>query len=1711
MFHTLRNFLIPPVFQDDPEKTRIARSAYLLLELVWLFLLFVIPVFIITAQSPAQALSTLFIDGSLFILIPVLLTMLRRGQVRLVSLLFSLFIFLTGAYFSFFFQDSLLEATVTFIAVVIIGAQFMGEKGVWIMGGLGLLSQFGKITAAAWGWHMAVIPTEELLNDATFSIFQFLFFCFMLGLSMRSLAAALNRSRMHEQQALEKNQALLAEIAERKQAEIALRENEAQLALVFNSVSDMQVLLRIESGDKFITQAANKSYLDNLPNSFIGMPQEIIGKAPAEIMREYGLPTETIEKEMSRYREALEKQRVVTYETQFPRSDTVLTFDVSLIPVLNQNGECTHVLWSGRNITERKKSEAALRLSEERYRCLAQNLPNSALILYDQDLRFMVADGPELEATGFSREMLEGKTLYEALPAEFVQMVEPNMHRALSGEMFYAELPYDDRFYRYSYVPLRDHSGEVSTAMILAHNITERKQIEDELKESRNFLQTILDTIPARIFWKDLALNYLGCNQPFALDGGASSPEELIGKDDYQMGWREQADLYRNDDFQVMRSGVPKLNYEEPQTTPDGQRIWLRTSKVPLLDPNGGIRGILGTYEDITERKLTEEALQESEEKFRTIVENALAGIFTVGNDYCFVYANDELSKILGYSIDELIGLDFRKILSGDSRDLVADRYIRRRRGEEVPNRYELTIFRKDGGIRNVEMTVTLVTDKAGNLKTMGQLIDITERKKTEEALRQSEERLQQAIRVANIGLFDHDHLTDTMFISSEFQNIFGWENMQTVSFPILAERIYPEDMERVGEALQRAHAPEDSGFYSLEHRIFGRDDVVRWISIRSQSYFEGEGETRHLVRTIGAVLDITESRKTQEALRESEFVLRRSQSVAQIGSYYLDARTGIWLSSPALNDILGIDESYTQDVEGWITLVHPDEQEELRHYFMNYVIAGKNRFEKEYRIVRHNDHQERWIFGLGELEFDANGLPIKMIGTLQDITERKLAESALQQAGLIVENSPVMLFRWRAVAGWPVVLVSENIRQLGYSAEEFLNGAIKFAEIIYPDDLDRVIHEVQAYTAEGLERFQQEYRIIAKDGRVRWLDDQTAVEKNAAGEITHFQGIVVDITERKQVQDALRISQERLQQAIAVGNVGIFEHDHISNVMYSSEEMKAKYGLAMNDEVSMREFQQRLHPDDVEKIGKALMQANDPTGDGIYNVEYRFTDPKGTLRWLLARAQTFFEGDGINKHPVRTVGALIDITERKQMEETLRQSQQMLRNVLNQFPGVVFWKDRQSVYLGCNQAFSTAAGLANPFEIVGKTDFDLPWKDSEAKTFRADDRVVINSGQPRFGIIEPQHQADGRIAWFDTAKVPLLDDKGNVLGVLGASRDITEQKQAEQALRESEEKYRNFVETVPDGFYRSTPQGKFVALNEAMVKILGYDSKEELMAVDIATTIYPRPEIRVLKTHKDSDATPASEIYQLKKKDGTFVWIEDHCRYLKDKDGNVLFHEGVCRDITERKQAEEKIAISLQEKDILLKEIHHRVKNNLQVISSLLYLQSQKIQDESLLELFRESQNRVASMALIHEQLYQSDNFARADFGTYVRSLLATLFESYGAAERQVTYNLNTFGITLAVNIAVPCGLLVNEIVSNALKHAFPSGRGGQIDIELKIVEQEYQLEIRDNGIGMPEPSQIRTGSLGMRLIRQLVMQLGGTMERIGPPGTCYRIHFSI
>jgi len=383
-----------------------------------------------------------------------------------------------------------------------------------------------------------------------------------------------------------------------------------------------------------------------------------------------------------------------------------------------------------------------------------------------------------------------------------------------------------------------------------------------DARESRVMLNQVLDALPVRVFWKDADLNYLGCNNPFAADAGFDSPDALVGRSDFEMPWTEQADAYRADDREVLASGMGKLGYEEPQTTPDGRQIWLRTTKVPLYDADGAIKGVLGTYEDVSIRKRTELALRESEEKHRAIVTAFYGMIYICSSDYRITFMNQAMIHLMGR---DATGENCHKALHG--RDAVCPWCVNDRvmSGETV--RWEGFNQRFGRWYYNAN---TPIYHADGSISKLALIIDISERKMAEQALTESEARYRRLLGSVTSYIYtvtlDAGEAVRTIH-GSGCEAVTGYTAEEYDADPYLWHKmIHPEDREAVMACSLRALS--DEGGPEFEHRIFHKDGSVRWISTTIVPRRDVAGM---MTAYDGLIVDITERKRIKDELQRAK------------------------------------------------------------------------------------------------------------------------------------------------------------------------------------------------------------------------------------------------------------------------------------------------------------------------------------------------------------------------------------------------------------------------------------------------------------------------------------------------------------------------------------------------------------------------------------------------------------------------------------------------------------------------------------------------------------------------------------------------------------------------------------------------------------------------------------------------------------------------
>ncbi|ABQ25923.1 PAS domain-containing protein [Geotalea uraniireducens] len=462
-------------------------------------------------------------------------------------------------------------------------------------------------------------------------------------------------------------------------------------------------------------------------------------------------------------------------------------------------------------------------------------------------------------------------------------------------------------------------------------------------------------------------------------------------------------------------------------------------------------------------------------------------------------------------------------------------------------------------------------------------------------------------------------------------------------------------------------------------------------------------------------------------------------------------------------------------------------------------------------------------------------------------------------------------------------------------------------------------------------------------------------------------------------------------------------------------------------------------------------------------------------------------------------IALLADIGERKQAEKALWESDKRFTLFMDNLPARAYMKDVNGHYIYVNETLRRYFA-ERKIAWFGRRDDDI-WPASTAALFKENDLFVLEQKRA-VQVIEPVVE-DDRLSYWLNSKFPIFNENGDSIITAGVTVDITERKQAEDALQAERARLFSLLQGLPAYVYLKAQDHTVRFANSYFRQNFG--DPEGKKCYDIFHGNHGLCcECRTL--HSLETQTTCKWEWTA----GTGRTYEVYDYPFTDSDGSPLTLElGI--DITERIAAEEQTKASLKEKEVLLKEIHHRVKNNLQVISSLLNLQSRHIHDQRDVDMFMDSQNRVKSMALIHENLYQTKNLARIDFAGYIRKLSANLFRSYGININAVNLNLNIADVSLGIDTAVPCGLMINELVSNSLKHGFPQGRKGSIDIELLTdYAGNHTLIVRDNGVGFPADLDFQsTESLGLQLVGTLTEQIGGSIVLDRENGTEFRINF--
>lgn len=830
----------------------------------------------------------------------------------------------------------------------------------------------------------------------------------------------------------------------------------------------------------------------------------------------------------------------------------------------------------------------------------------------------------------------------------------------------------------------------------------------------------------------------------------------------------------------------------------------------------------------------------------------------------------------------------------------------------------------------------------------------------------------------------------------------------------------------------------------------------------------------------------------------DREVMLNHSQRVARLGHYELDIVAGKWTSSEMLDEIFGISGEYERSVEGWLKIVHPDDRQEMQGYLVDHVLGHKEPFDREYRIRNILTGETVWVSGLGQLEFDGAGNPVRMFGIIQDINEKKIHESALRESEERFQSVVDHVgdgYELLDGNGRFVDVNETTCLMLGYTREEMLRMSVMDIDPIN----DRSRFAALFHSLIGTPAITFETRHRRKDGTELPVEITASVIRLSDGYFSL--AMVRDITNRKKIEDEKSLYQEELERFFDLDPdlVCIASTDGYFKKLNHAWEKTLGFSTA---ELLASPFESFIHPDDIEPTRTEV--ARQLGGQRTINFINRYRTKRGDYRLFEWVASPSLDGTML-------FASARDITERKKTEDEIAERRRFIETLVNLNPDILYIYDifdRKNIY--SNEGIQKVLGHSAE-DVLNMGERMIPL------LMHPDDLTVyLETIVPRYAALldgdrlvhsyRMKHK-EGGWRWLESTEIiyQRLPD-GAPRRIFGSVHDITDRRQAEEALRGSEEKFRTVADFTYDWEYWLGPDGKYIYVSPSCEAITGYAAREFMEDPRIlGRMVHPDDREMVLAHLRDAltERDPHIMDFRIVTRDGETRWIGHQCQPVYGPDGAFMGRRGSNRNITVRRVAEDRLKKSFQEKDILLKELQHRVKNNLNVIYSLLGFEMDRLTDPEAREIFNNARSRILSMSSIYERLYQQADIERLELGQYIREFSESLFEMYVIDAGKYRFSTRVADITLDLKRSVPLGLILNELISNALKYAYPAGGGGEIRIELDLRGDTVRLAVSDDGRGLPEgvdPKKI--SSMGFTLVRMLADQIGGNLSVKSRPG---------
>lgn len=1183
-------------------------------------------------------------------------------------------------------------------------------------------------------------------------------------------------------------------------------------------------------------------------------------------------------------------------------------------------------------------------------------------------------------------------------------------------------------------------------------------------------------------------------------------------------------------------------------------------SGTPVKDMSGKFILEVLSVQDITARKHAEEALQQYETYLSTIIEAAEEGILAVNNEGKVIKANSHFAELwkLSKSTTDEKAEEYSAMLAVASRQLIhPDIFINKNRHLfKSPEVATDVLSFKDGHI--LEYYSAPIPQDGTILGRVWSFRDITQRMRSEKELEESEKQLRLAMMVGSFGIYDFDIPAGKARVNDEYVAMLEYKPGEIeVTLDWWINSIHPDDRERAGSILGDCIKGKIHD-YKMEFRQSTKSGKWRWILCQGKN-IEYDKQCKP-TRMLGTHVDITGRRQMEEDLRKERNKLTKiAASVPGVICSFRqrpDGSSHMPYASPAYLPIMGLSpEEIAEDMSPVFTAIHPDDRESVKKS-----IEESRRtlspWKKEFRYF-HPQKGLVWIEGHSIPQREADGSTV-WHGFITDVTERKKAEDTLREERnkltKIAAAVPGIIYAYHprpdgsAYLPYASPVISDV---LGLTPQDVAEDASIFHALIHPDDIESVRESV-AEAIRTQSNWHKEFRYKHPVKGEVWIGAHSVPQRESDGSIVWY-GFASDITERKQAEELLREERNKFTKIAATVPGVIFSYhlrlDGSDHMPYASPTLPDVLGFTPEEVAyDMSGVFALIHPDDVGLVRESIAKSG--RTQTTWHKEFRYNHPVKGEVWIEAYSVPQFEPDG----SIIWHGYGRDITDRKRAEENRKRLTRELRALSSCNEALVRVENEEELLNDICRICCEVAGYRMAwvgFEVDnGAPSIKVVARAGIGNSFVSGDTYVLeNNGESpiniamrskKYFIIQDFEKVPKGVAWRDDAlrnghrsviTLPLLDDTGNPFGVLSiysgeadvfaeeeiklleeleadlafgirSLRSRVERRQAQHELEHEKELSDALIDAAPGFFCVMDRFGAVLRINKNMFKLLGGSR-------DVFNFVYRDDfDLVTQKLKVLPDVRYIEEDIRFEIKPGDISWWRMSGHAVTIAGFVYLIISGL--EITQRKQMEDNLQTTLKEREVLLQELYHRTKNNMQVISAFLAMQSIAVEDEKLQTICNDMEKRISSMALVHEKLYKSKDLTNINLQEYLNDLANLILRGFPATSEKVTLAFETERVFVTIDIAIPIGLIVTEALTNSFKYAFPDDRSGRILIRLqRHAPDELILVISDNGVGVPGKFDVeQQNTIGIPTILSIVRkQLHGRVELDTLHGFSWRI----